>query len=438
MESKLTYQQTLDFLFSQLPMFSSSGKKAYTGKLDNIIVLCEALGNPQDNLKCIHVAGTNGKGSTSHMFAAIFQNAGYKTGLYTSPHLFDFRERIKINGEPIPEEDVVEFVEKIRSLKLPIQPSFFEITVAMAFYYFNQQATDICIIETGLGGRLDSTNIIKKPIMSVITSIGLDHQDILGDTLEDIAREKIGIVKPYVPVLLNDVNKSTHDVIYNTVNEKRAEYVLCDQIMEVVGAYIKDGYQYCDLRLIGEIEQVTLPCDLLGLYQTKNMRTVYLGVLELRNMGYDISDDDVREALKNVRKLTGLRGRWEVIQENPTIILDVGHNVDGFTQILENLEYRYNGRKYHFVLGFVKDKEHKSIFQLLPTDASYYFTNAHMSRAMDKDNLQRMAARYNLIGDTYEYVDEALAAAKKAAHEDDVIIVAGSFFTLSELTDFPR
>lgn len=414
-------------------MFTRIGSAAYKKDLTNTIKLCEALGNPHHKFKAIHIAGTNGKGSCSHMLAAVLQTAGYKTGLYTSPHIKDFRERIKINGKMCEESFVVGFTEKIKPLIESIQPSFFEVTVAMAFEYFAQQQIDIAVIETGLGGRLDSTNIIT-PVLSVITNIGYDHVNILGDTLPQIAFEKAGIIKQNTPVVIGEYNSETSEVFINKATEMQAPIV-----------FAKDEYYCIDFENENHLlklsivnkhnqEHETYKLDLTGIYQTKNIITVLTAVKQLKKSGYEINNKNLHDALMHVKSLTGLHGRWETINQHPRIITDVAHNEDGIKQVLEQLEFEtYN--TLHIILGMVKDKDVSKVLSLLPESAHYYFTNAHMERALPAGELKDKANIVGLNGNVYDDVNEALTQAKMHAHKDDLILVCGSFFIIAEINE---
>ena len=435
----MTYQQTIDYLFAQLPMFSRIGTAAYKEDLHNTIALCNALDNPQTKFKSIHIAGTNGKGSTSHMLAAILQQAGYKTGLYTSPHLKDFRERIKINGEMIAEGFVVDFVQRTQQITQQIQPSFFELTMAMAFDYFSQQQVDIAVIETGLGGRLDSTNIIT-PILSIITNIGYDHMNILGDTLEKIASEKAGIIKPNIPVVIGEYINETKAVFVNKAFASNAPIHFAQDEYAVSNIHSSTRQLNCDVKSIEHNETESFSLDLNGLYQTKNLRTVLCAEGILIKQGFIIKNEVEKFALANVKKLTGLQGRWDVIAETPMVVLDVAHNEDGIRQVIEQTaDYRQpanNGsikKKLHFVIGMVKDKEVSRVLSILPKDARYYFTAAHIPRALAANDLQRKAAEYGLMGNSFDDVNEAIRSAKQQAEQDDLIVVCGSVFLVGEV-----
>ncbi|MFT3822719.1 MAG: folylpolyglutamate synthase/dihydrofolate synthase family protein [Chitinophagaceae bacterium] len=427
----MTYQETLDYLYNRLPMFSRIGTAAYKKDLTNTRLVCDFLNNPQQRFKCIHIAGTNGKGSTSHMLAAIFQTAGYKTGLYTSPHLKDFRERIKVNGEMIEKDFVIDFTERIKPLIDEVEPSFFEITVGMAFDYFADQQVDIAIVETGLGGRLDSTNIID-PEIAVITNIGWDHMNLLGDTLEAIAGEKAGIIKKNTPVVVGEVLPETLPVF-----EKQAAGLDAPLTIASHKYFVAEwSYQHHELAVqvatTGTDTRTSYKLDLPGFYQTKNIITVIETIHQLRKAGWHITDAQVQTAVQQVKKLTGLHGRWEVIHQHPAVILDVGHNEDGIKQILAQLELT-DHHHLHIVIGLVKDKEVDKVLKLLPKEASYYFTRATIPRALPEDQLAEKAAAFNLTGHHYPDVNTALHAAKQKAGKQDLVLVCGSVFVVGEV-----
>lgn len=428
----MTYQEAVDYLFSQLPMFSKVGAAAYKKDLHNIRKLCDHLGNPQNKFKSIHIAGTNGKGSTSHMLSAILQNAGFKTGLYTSPHLFDFTERIRIDGKPISEAFVVDFVEKIKDIAKEISPSFFEITVAMAFQYFAEEEIDFAVVETGLGGRLDSTNIIH-PILCVITSVGLDHQDLLGDTIEKIANEKAGIIKHKSSVVLSDVPTEVLHVFSRTTKATQSPVMYTNNFAYILGYYTKDNLLHCDYLMKDEKQEFCVELDLQGFYQSKNALAAVCSIFMLRKLGYKITNNQMYDALKKVVPLTGLRGRWEILRRDPLTILDVGHNIDGFTEIVTQLNMQYPRVKKHIILGFVKDKQIGPILKMLPKEAVYYFTQAQIARALPVEELQDFAQKHGLNGNAYTNINEAMEAATENAKSEDLIFVTGSFFTIGEL-----
>lgn len=429
----MNYQQTIDYLYKHLPMFSRVGAAAYKKDLQNTISLCTELKNPQTKFKSIHIAGTNGKGSTSHMLAAILQQAGYKTGLYTSPHLKTFRERIKVNGEMITEEFVIDFTENTKAISQAIKPSFFELTVAMAFDYFAKEKVDVAIIETGLGGRLDSTNIIT-PVLSVITNIGYDHMNILGNSLEEIAMEKAGIIKPNVPVVIGEYLPQTKSIFINKAQNCNAPVYLVQDEYKVLQVNLTAHNLCCTIQQINSnrIENFTL--DLNGIYQTNNLCTVLCAIDILKKAGFDINDENEKYALSNTKKITGLRGRWDVIAENPAVILDVAHNEDGIKQVMLQVSLiRKNTSSVHIILGMVKDKEINKVLALLPQDAFYYYTNAHIPRALPATNLKTMGMVYNLSGKCFDNVNEAITAAKLSAKADDIILVCGSVFLVGEV-----
>lgn len=428
----MTYPQTIEYLYAQLPMFTRIGAVAYKKDLHNTIELCKALGDPQHKFKSLHVAGTNGKGSTCHMLAAILQQAGYKTGLYTSPHVKAFGERIRIDGKMIDETFVIDFVERTKELTEKIQPSFFELTVAMAFEYFAKEKVDIAIIETGLGGRLDSTNIIS-PILSVITNIGYDHTNILGNTLPEIASQKAGIIKQNTHVVIGEILPITKNIFVQEANEKEAPVYFAQsrfftEFIEPTGNLL-----FCNVKdnLTHTVEKLRL--DLNGIYQAKNICTVLCAVEILRKQGYNLAESQLHHALENVKELTGMRGRWDIVQLHPTIIQDVAHNTDGISQVLLQLENNYPKSRLHFVLGFVKDKDVEHVLELFPKNASFYFTNAHIPRALPHPELKAMAASKNLNGGSFDDVNEAISAAKQNAAEHDVIMICGSFFIIAEI-----
>ena len=425
----MDYQQTIDYLYNTLPMFSRMGSAAFKKDLTNTLLLCERLGNPQESFKSIHVAGTNGKGSVSHMLAAIFQTAGYKTGLYTSPHLYDFRERIRVNGTMCDKDFVVDFVRRMKPAMEEIEPSFFEITVAMAFDYFAQQNVEVAIVEVGLGGRLDSTNVIT-PELSIITNIGWDHMNLLGNTLEEIAGEKAGIIKTNTPVVIGEKKEETELVFRRVAADRQAPIYFAEDNFSVIDYMLQvDSIQLSvsDHKSRISIYQLDLP----GIYQTRNILTV-LQAIELLPK-WKINHLEITTALRNVKNLTGLRGRWEVIHERPAVVLEVAHNKDGIEQMLLHLQkLRYES--LHIILGIVKDKEPSQILELLPVDARYYFTNAHIPRALDAQELQTKAAAFKLQGDSYEDVNAALQHALAAASADDLVIVCGSIFLVAEVS----
>lgn len=424
------YQEALDYLYSQLPMFTKVGASAYKTDLHNTVALLQQLNNPQHTFKTIHVAGTNGKGSTSHILAAILQQAGYKTGLYTSPHLLDFRERIRINGQVAPEDFVVKFTHDMRPFIDSIAPSFFELTVAMAFEYFSQEKVDIAIIEVGLGGRLDSTNVIT-PELSVITNISFDHKNILGDTLPQIAFEKAGIIKEGIPVVISETQSEIQQVFVNKAADMNAPIFFADQEWMVDGSDIKGNHLELTVLDTRQNKMYRFRMDLSGQYQEKNVMGVLSAVKQLQQKGWHITWEQVSAALSQVRKLTGLRGRWEVVSEHPLTVMDVGHNEAGIREVVQQLEH-VNYQHLHIVTGFVKDKEVENVLPLFPVTATYYFCRAQLPRAMDEVALAEMGARQGLQGRAYESVQAALQAARQHAKPEDMILVCGSFFIVAE------
>ena len=427
----MTYEQATNYLFTRLPMFSRIGAAAYKKDLTNTLRLCEYLGNPQTKFKSIHIAGTNGKGSTSHMLAAVLQTAGYKTGLYTSPHLRDFRERFRVNGEMIDKDYVVDFVQRIQPVIDEIEPSFFEITVAMAFDYFVREQVDIAVIETGLGGRLDSTNVIL-PEVAVITNIGWDHMNLLGDTLPAIAFEKAGIIKPQVPVVIGETAFETKPVFEQVAAQNEAPLFFAD-----TQRYAAE-WKYEHHQLVLEVaeshtdKRTTYHLDLPGFYQTKNCITVLEVIYHLQKAGFKIAEEHIQQALRQVKKLTGLHGRWEVIHANPVVVLDVGHNEDGIRQIMAQIELS-DYQHLHIVIGLVKDKEIEKVLSLLPKEATYYFTRAQIPRALPETELAARAKAIDLDGHAYPDVNTALQQALQKADKHDMILVCGSVFVVGEV-----
>lgn len=451
----LTYEQTLEYLFSQLPMFTRIGAAAYKADLNNTIEICNLLNNPQNNFKSIHIAGTNGKGSTSHMLAAIFQQAGYKTGLYTSPHLKDFRERIRINSEMISKNFIVDFVEQHKNDFEKIKPSFFEMSVGLCFDYFSKEKVDIAIIETGLGGRLDSTNIIT-PLLSVITNISFDHKDLLGDTLEKIAAEKAGIIKENIPVVIGETQcDEIKNVFVTKAEQTKSKIFFADEIFRAVvrrdadhGSRelgISPQHTTFDIHLSHAPFMLNLEMDLIGNYQQKNILTVLQSVEIMRQKKFRISDEQIRAALKNVKSLSSLRGRWDVLQNNPTVICDVAHNEAGLKIILEQLQTVVGVSPHHttavvgwqptthFVLGFVKDKDISNILKLFPQSAKYYFCKPNIERGLDENDLKEKANSFSLNGNSFATVRDAYDAAMKNAKQNDVVFIGGSTFVVAEI-----
>ncbi|MEM9678829.1 MAG: folylpolyglutamate synthase/dihydrofolate synthase family protein [Bacteroidota bacterium] len=404
----MDYQSTIAWMFRQLPMYQNQGKTAYKANLDNTHKLADYLNHPERGFKSVHVAGTNGKGSTSHMMASVLQEAGYKIGLYTSPHLKDFRERIKINGEMVSEAFVIEFIEKHRAFFEANSLSFFEMTVGIAFDYFAKEEVDIAVIEVGMGGRLDSTNIIT-PEVSVITNIGYDHMQFLGDTIPKIAREKAGIIKTAIPIVIGEIQL-----------ESRPVFV---EVAHTVSAPIYFAQSY-DFQLY--------PSDLKGVYQRKNQRTALTALRLLKEQGWEISKGHIKNGLSQVIENTGLLGRWQVLQEHPKVICDTAHNREGLVLTLNQLESE-TFQQLHIILGVVKDKDLDAILPLFPITAIYYFCKPEVMRGLDAEVLHAAAQRHGLQGKAYKSVKAALDAAKTEALEDDVIYVGGSTFVVAEI-----
>lgn len=432
----MNYEQTIEYLFSRLPMYSRIGAAAFKKDLTNTIALCEHLGNPQHKFRSIHIAGTNGKGSVSHMLAAILQTAGYKTGLYTSPHLKDFRERIKVIGDPdgyreVNENFVIDFTEKIKPLIEDIEPSFFEITVAMAFDYFAEQKVDVAVIEVGLGGRFDSTNIIT-PELSIITNIGWDHMNILGDSLEKIAFEKAGIIKQDIPVVVGETIPESRPVFEKMAKEKNAPIHFANGRRNATAWEWEKHELIVEVAEQGKTDHKKYHLDLPGIYQSKNLVTVLEACSVLKSLGYNLDEKKISHGLQKTKKLTGLHGRWEIIHEHPTIVMDVGHNEDGIKQIIQQLELTFY-HELHIIIGMVKDKEIDTVLSLLPHSAHYYFTQADIPRALPAEVLKSKAKSQNLKGDIYPDVNTAINIAKSKAHKDDLILVCGSVFLVGEV-----
>lgn len=428
--NNLLYQNTTNYLFSKLPMFQRVGASAYKTGLGNIIELCNFLGNPQEKFKAIHIAGTNGKGSTSHMIASILQTAGYKTGLHTSPHLKDFTERSRINGIPMEESYVVDFVEKNKPIIEKMDCSFFEITVAMAFDYFAKNQVDIAIIEVGMGGRLDSTNIIN-PVLSVITNIDYDHTQFLGDTLQKIAYEKAGIIKKDTPIVVASYQPEIQEVFKQKALELNADLYFAEKIFTTQNISYSHDNLKLDFYKNNEIYISELELDLNGSYQSKNVLGVLMAV-ELLKKDFKISKEQIIEGLKKVKTNTGLKGRWQVLQQKPLIICDTGHNVDGIKQIvtqINNIEYN----KLYIVFGMVNDKDISEVLKLMPKEADYFFTQAKIPRAMDATELMLKANVFGLNGKVIQDVNNAISEAKLVANENDFIFVGGSTFVVAEI-----
>ncbi len=430
----MNYTETLDYLFTRLPMFQRSGPAAYKDSLDNTLKLDELYMHPHTSFKTIHVAGTNGKGSVSHMLASVLQSSGLKVGLYTSPHLKDFRERIRINGIMIPKQEVVDWVGnyKTNNELWKIEPSFFELTVTLAFDYFARQKVDVAVIEVGLGGRLDSTNIIT-PELSIITNIGLDHTNLLGETLEEIANEKAGIIKANVPVVIGTTQKETEKVFIQTAKHRNAEIFFVDKEFKVSYSMLSmDGKQILSIQRNNQAVFSGLALDLLGNYQKRNIPMVLKAVELLNKKGIKITEEALFEGLANVVKNTGLLGRWQVLGNNPLIVCDTGHNADGIKAIVEQINNTAY-KKLHFIFGTVGDKNANNVLALLPQNAHYYFVKANIPRAMNAEELAAQAGKFGLVGESYMSVNEAFDKAKIAADKNDFIFVGGSTFVVAEI-----
>lgn len=428
-----TYPDTLDFLYNRLPMFSRVGADAIKKDLTNTRVLCAALGNPQDSFKSVHVAGTNGKGSVSHMLAAVLQESGYRTGLYTSPHLKDFRERIRVGGAMVAPEFVVDFVHAHFGLITDISPSFFELTVAMAFKWFADSGCEIAVVEVGLGGRLDSTNIIR-PALSVITNISYDHSQILGNTLGEIAGEKAGIIKPHTPVVIGETRQETRNVFLQKAAACDAPVVFADTRWEVTGVETAGAKRIVHVRPADEGggPPAAFEMELAGAYQSRNLVTVLTALQVLREHKLRISEEAVRRGLAQVVELTGLRGRWEVIGQKPLTVADVAHNIAGIAEVMwQALSLR--PARLHIVAGFVKDKDVSGILDLFPREALCYFCQADIPRALEAEKLAAMAAARGLAGQAYPGVRDALEAARRRAEADELVLVCGSVFVVAEI-----
>lgn len=403
----MNYQETLSWMFNRLPMFQTQGKNALNNKLDNILTFTSALGNPQTKFKSLHIAGTNGKGSSSSMLASILQEAGYKVGLYTSPHLKDFRERIKIDGKEIPEDYVVNFISENKSFLEEHSLSFFEMTVGMAFSYFAEEKVDIAVIEVGLGGRFDSTNIII-PEVSLITNISKDHTDILGDTLPKIAFEKAGIIKQNVPIVISEYQEETAPVFTARAKEMKAPIIFANHI------------------------ETSLTTDLQGAYQEKNIKGVIAVIELLIHQGWDITSENIAQGLLHVVRNTNLKGRWQTLSSYPTIVCDTGHNVGGLTYVMEQLK-KQTYTNLHIVVGFVKEKDVNSVLELFPKEATYYFCSPAIARGLNVNTLKEIATAKELQGEAYSSVAEALNVAKAQALPTDFIFVGGSTFVVAEV-----
>jgi dihydrofolate synthase / folylpolyglutamate synthase len=430
----MNYSQSLEYIFSQLPMFHRIGAAAYKPDLGNITELCRALGDPQDKFRSVHVAGTNGKGSVSHMLASVFMESGLRTGLFTSPHLTDFRERIRVDGKMIPKTRVARFISQHRQEFETMKPSFFEMTAAMAFEYFRDRQVDVAVVETGLGGRLDSTNLIT-PVVSVITNISFDHRQFLGDTLEQIAGEKAGIVKAGIPVIVGESQPITEKVFRQKATEVKAPLIFADSLFTAANAAvsgINGTLLKMEIRSPGTDNLLKIISPLAGLYQVKNVITVLGTIRVMRTLGYDLPDRYLVSGIRKVVRNTGLKGRWEVIGKKPLIICDTGHNEGGIRELVSQIG-RTPHHHLHFVFGAVADKDLTGILELLPGEATYYFCKAGVPRGLDASELTTQAAAAGLNGTHYPTVAAAFEAARKAARPDDLVFVGGSTFVVAEV-----
>lgn len=426
----MNYQEAVDYIFNALPMFQRQGAAAYKANLDTSNALDLYDGQPHTMYPTVHVAGTNGKGSVSHMMAAILQSAGYRTGLFTSPHMVDFRERIRVNGEKVPEEYVVQYVESHREVFEELQPSFFEMSAAMAFSYFRDAHVDIAVIEVGMGGRLDSTNVIN-PEISIITNIGYDHMAFLGNTLPKIATEKCGIIKDGVPVVFGEVVKETASVFTDAARAHNALYEKAQEYLHLEGQESLSHSQRLTYKRVRDGKKFTVETDLMGCYQRLNVATVLTATDILRMSGYRIPEEAVREGLAHVQSLTHLYGRWQKLGDAPCIIADTGHNENGLHETLPRLT-AMPAKTLRIVLAVVNDKDLSQMLPLFPTTATYYFTQARIPRALPCEELQQEAVKYSLVGKVYESIELAVAAARKEADREDVIFIGGSTYTVAE------
>jgi dihydrofolate synthase/folylpolyglutamate synthase len=428
----MRYSEALEFLFSRLPMFTRVGQAAYKSGMGNIEALCAALGNPEQKFRSIHVAGTNGKGSTSHLLASVLQEAGYKTGLFTSPHLKDFRERIRINGKLVPARFVSRFVECNTPLIEALEPSFFEMNVALAFAYFAQEKVDIAVVETGLGGRLDSTNVIR-PALSVITNISLDHTELLGNSLEQIAGEKAGIIKAGVPVVISEKQTEVGFVFQNKASEMQSNLRFASDEIEWNDISWELGTEP-HIYVKGKFNHTILDvrCPLSGSYQLKNIAGVLVAVDELNKSGFQITSKQTLAGISNVKNNTGLRGRWEKLSSDPAVYCDTGHNEAGVSEVIQMIS-KTPHQNLHLVWGMVGDKDVRKVLSLLPTSAQYYFCNASIPRAMPAQQLRSLAEEMKLNGLAYSSVKKAIADAKRKANPDDLIVIGGSTFVVAEV-----
>jgi dihydrofolate synthase / folylpolyglutamate synthase len=428
----MTYQETLDYMFNALPMFQRIGAAAFKKDLSNTYALCSHLGNPESKIKTVHVAGTNGKGSTSHAICSVLMEAGYKVGLYTSPHLKSFTERIKINGKEIPEKDVVDFIEKNREFIDSLKPSFFEMTVGMAFWFFAKVEVDIAVIEVGMGGRLDSTNVIV-PEIAVITNIGWDHMQFLGDTLPKIAEEKAGIIKPNVPVVISTQQVETSPVFLAKAQESRSPIFFGEEFYQVKKIGKSEGGKNL-FKIMNRDKTLFYEMDLLGNYQVRNLPGILVALDILREKGWQISNENISKGLSKVQKNTGLKGRWQILGEAPWMVCDTGHNEDGMKYIIEQIsEYPY--KQLYMIVGMVNDKDVTKLLSLFPKEAHYVFCQANIPRAMDAFELEKKARTLALKGEVIKDVNEAIETCKKKAGKEDFLFIGGSTFVVAEIKD---
>jgi dihydrofolate synthase/folylpolyglutamate synthase len=427
----MNYQQTLDYLFSRFPTFHLIGASAYKANLDNTFEICSLTNNPHLNFKAVHIAGTNGKGSVSHILASILQESGYKTALFTSPHLKDFRERIKVNGEMVTEEFVCGFVEKYKAEFERIEPSFFEMSFGLAMSWFDLQNVDIAVIETGMGGRLDSTNVIN-PVLSVITNIGLDHTQFLGNTITEIAREKGGIIKPGIPVIIGETHAESSWVFEEIALLNKSTISFADQEVNIQKDILNTDPALLKAIVKSKDQQLLVECPLAGEYQLKNLATVYASALKLETILEKPNGLNIQSGIRNTIKNTSLMGRWQTLRVKPLTICDIGHNPQGFQMVVEQLKsMKY--RKLHFVIGVVNDKDIRSMLAMLPKEATYYFCKAAIPRGLEAIKLQTEATAFDLKGEAYHSVRKALDAAWKAAEDKDMVFIGGSAFTVAEI-----
>lgn len=424
------YQQAVDYMFEHLPMYSKLGNRALKPRLTNIKALCDVMGNIHKELKCIHVAGSNGKGSTSHMIAASLQQAGLKIGLYTSPHLVDLRERFRVNGQLIDESYVVEFMNLYYEAIENIQPTYFELNVALAFYAFHKEQVDYAVIEVGLGGQWDSTNVIL-PILSVITNISLEHTAILGNTLEEIAAQKAGIIKEQVPIVIGETQTETEQVFFLKAHQLQSPISFADARWDVVKYNEDEQYQYFKLVDKANLSITEIKTDLKGSYQAKNIVTACAALHVLIDKIPELNLTHFYESLANIQQKTGLHGRWETIHHHPTIIIDVAHNPGGMEYLNQNLAKLSAESKLHFILGFANDKDVAKVMPYFPNLATYYFTQASVPRAMSAQTLTEIASKTH-TGNTYSNVSEAIDTCMKQADKQDIIIITGSFFIIAD------